>query len=151
MRPYNGFTTAERQKAVDWLEAKGLPKPKRCQCCLQTSGPISRHTEDYSEPYDDNIGEYAVCYICHMMIHCRQHSPEKWEEYKTLVQQGFTWEHYGSSWPRFRKRFLTGSMDDQCAKGEPPEKNWLRIIEEHGERVKRRLKPPELQPSSVSL
>jgi hypothetical protein len=59
------------------------PRPIRCDACGQTEGPIDAHSEDYSEPFGDHIGEHALCYRCHMAIHTREKNPEAWAIYKT--------------------------------------------------------------------
>lgn len=46
------------------------------------------HSEDYSSPYGPHIGQFGLCYVCHMMIHCRFSAPEAWHRYCDLVAEG---------------------------------------------------------------
>jgi hypothetical protein len=92
MNPYNGFTSAERTRALNWLKGEYAAGRRRrpivCDACGQTEGPIEAHSEDYSFPYGDHIGQYGVCYRCHMMIHCRFKNPGAWADYKAAVRDG---------------------------------------------------------------
>jgi hypothetical protein len=90
--PYNNFTSQQRTRALRWLNAEYAAgrrhRPTRCDVCHQTEGPIERHSEDYSFPFGDHIGQYGLCYRCHLMIHCRFKNPEAWENYKRHMHQG---------------------------------------------------------------
>lgn len=46
------------------------------------------HSEDYSEPFGDNIGEFGLCYLCHMMIHCRFYNRLAWAAYRDTIRSG---------------------------------------------------------------
>jgi hypothetical protein len=80
MGPYNGFSAAQRQRALAWVKkqyaAGTRQRPTRCDACSQDRGIIERHSEDYSEPFGDHIGAYALCFTCHMMVHARRRSLE---------------------------------------------------------------------------
>jgi hypothetical protein len=92
MNPYNGFTSAERTRALAWLKGEYAAgrrhRPIVCDACGQTEGPIEAHSEDYSFPYGDHIGKYGVCYRCHMTIHCRFKNPVAWGIYKQDIRLG---------------------------------------------------------------
>lgn len=114
MKSYNGFTATERMNAFRWLKleiaAGRKPKsPTSCDVCGQSEGSLMWHSEDYSFPYGKHIGHYGLCYICHMMIHCRFNNPLKWDEYKSKITEGFKYEAYkGNNWVGFRQDFLVG-------------------------------------------
>lgn len=75
---HNGFTGAERRKGdqvLQVLRRNGLiAAPERCDICGATSR-IGFHGEDYFDPFS-----YAVlCFPCHMALHRRFKSSEKWQ------------------------------------------------------------------------
>ncbi len=90
---YNGFTSEQRARAFRWFKQECAAGRCRsyvsCDACGQTKG-VHAHSEDYSAPYGDHIGQYAVCFRCHMMIHCRFKNPEAWETYKQHLREGRT-------------------------------------------------------------
>jgi hypothetical protein len=92
--PYNGFSGPERDRLGRWQYAQfksgRLKRPGRCTACGQDEGIIDAHVEDYSEPYElpKSVYEYALCYRCHMMVHCRFNNRRAWERYKALVNEG---------------------------------------------------------------
>ena len=92
MNSYNGFTSHRRMKAYRWLmaeyEAGRRTRPISCDGCGQNQGLIEPHSEDYSEPYGDHIGQFGVCYVCHMIIHCRFKAPERWQLYCEQMRAG---------------------------------------------------------------
>lgn len=112
MNSYNGFTPKQRYKALAWFKkqiqlGKHPPKPCKCDICGQTKGALMYHSEDYSEPFGEHIGKFSLCFICHMMIHCRHKNPESWEVYKTRLKQGIRYKpFYFNDWNRFRKECL---------------------------------------------
>lgn len=104
MNSYNGFTPAQRVAALKWLNreyaAGRRTRPTRCDACGQTNGLLQAHSEDYSAPFGANIGEHGLCYMCHMMIHCRFSAKRVWEDYRTRVRSG--WRVKGqakANWP----------------------------------------------------
>jgi hypothetical protein len=136
MNSYNGFSPQQRQDAFNWLKTQKRPEPTTCHACSQTEGPIMFHSEDYSAPYGDHIGQYHLCYICHMMVHCRFRAPERWLEYKRAVAQGFRYEPIGKNWPLFTARFLRGNAISQPAvQGDIPMLLVLEVMEQHGRNV----------------
>lgn len=112
MNSYNGFSPNQRMKALRWLrdqQAKGLrdQKPVSCDVCHQTEGLLDFHSEDYSEPFGPNIGEYSLCYICHMMIHCRFRNRASWNIYKKYLREGKQFKpYYFRDWQNFKKDCL---------------------------------------------
>lgn len=92
MKHYNGFTPQERERSLVWQKAQILngkyPAPSECCACGQTKGVIDYHQEDYSEPYGEHIFKYQLCYICHMMLHCRFSCPKQWERYRAYIERG---------------------------------------------------------------
>ncbi len=110
MNSYNGFTPSQRSKAGRWLrkhwEEGTLERPMQCEACEQR-GVVDAHAEDYSEPYGPHVGEFPLCYACHMMLHCRFRSPDHWESYMHQVDAGrqparFETRH----WHRFQRLYL---------------------------------------------
>lgn len=93
MNSYNGFAPAQRVKALKWLNgeyrAGRRTRPTSCEACGQTEGLFQAHSEDYSAPFGDHIGEHDLCYVCHMMIHCRFTANPVWEDYRTKVRSGY--------------------------------------------------------------
>ncbi len=89
---YNGFTGSHRMKGYRWLmneyAAGRRHKPTQCDVCGQTQGVIEPHSEDYSEPFGDNIGRWGLCYRCHMMLHCRFRNPEGFRFYCETLAKG---------------------------------------------------------------
>jgi hypothetical protein len=85
VQSYNGFTAHARLKAYKWLMAEYAAghrvRPIACDACTQNEGLIEPHSEDYSEPFGDHIGQHGCCYACHMMIHCRFGAREAWDRY----------------------------------------------------------------------
>ena len=92
MKHYNGFTPQQREKSLVWQKAQILngryPAASQCCACGQTEGVIDYHQEDYSEPYGDHIFKYQLCYICHMMVHCRFSAPRAWTLYRQYIEKG---------------------------------------------------------------
>lgn len=76
--PYNGFTGAERRRGEQVLQVlrrQGIiAKPAACDIC----GKIERigyHGEDYFDPFS----MARLCFPCHMALHRRFKSPDKWQ------------------------------------------------------------------------
>ena len=91
MNHYNGFSPAQRLRALAWLKgeyAAGRRRPPSvCDGCGATEG-IKPHSEDYREPYGAHIGRYGVCHRCHMMIHQRFFRPAMWQAFRQQVGAG---------------------------------------------------------------
>lgn len=90
--PYNGFTPQQRSKAGRWIRrqrANGLRAPHtQCCACLREGGSVAGHSENYSFPYGPHIGEYGLCFPCHMAVHHRFKMPDQWNAYRFQVAQG---------------------------------------------------------------
>lgn len=112
MNSYNGFTARQRYAALYWLkdmQKKGLrdTTPTECEVCGQTEGQLMYHSEDYSSPFGDHIGAYSLCYICHMMIHCRFKGRDAWDMYIEALKNKVQFEpFYFNDWNTFRKDCL---------------------------------------------
>ena len=81
MRPYNGFTSAEREAAgrviAKAIAAGKVSKPRRCSiCCVWDAATrrIQCHLEDYRKPLEF----YPVCGSCHYCLHRRFSDPSAW-------------------------------------------------------------------------
>lgn len=114
MNSYNGFTHQQRMAGFRWLNdeiAEGRrPECKLCESCGQDQGVIAWHSEDYSEPHGDHIGAFGLCYACHMMLHCRFKSPERFKQYTEAVEAGARFMAFpGKHWGTFKSAFLSSS------------------------------------------
>lgn len=116
MNSYNGFSPAQRYKALAFAKSRvkaGLKqaKPDQCDCCGVKRGFLQFHSEDYSEPFGDHIGQYGVCYRCHMHIHCRFRNPQKFNKYCDIIESGKRFEPYmNNNWNRFKSENLIGDI-----------------------------------------
>ena len=89
MKAYNGFTPYQRQQAGAWIRAQiaaGRQPPTTCCACGQDAGVIDNHQEDYSKPYGEHLFRFPLCYLCHMMLHCRHRGPDAWDSYRAHVR-----------------------------------------------------------------
>ncbi len=77
--PYNGFTGAQRRRGEQVLQVLRrngvLPAPERCALC-DTTGRITYHAEDYFDPF----ALVSLCFPCHMALHARFKSPDRWRK-----------------------------------------------------------------------
>lgn len=124
MKSYNGYTPTQRYKALDYHKQQikaGLKpeKPTHCHGCGQTKGSLSWHSEDYSMPFGEHIGEHGVCYVCHMMIHCRFRNKKAWSQYILNIKDGLCPEPMQSN--NFYKFVETHLNNWQSVKYERPE------------------------------
>lgn len=116
MNSYNGFSGSQRLKALKWFreqQAKGFRplKPNSCDICTQTQGVLEYHSEDYSSPFGDNIGQFGLCYMCHMMIHCRYKNEHVWNIYKkSLYEKKVYRPFYSRNWNVFKRDCLNGAL-----------------------------------------
>ena len=112
MKGYNGFTATQRYDANKWLkeqQSKGLRVlyPDKCDVCGQTEGILLFHSEDYSEPYGEHIGQFSLCYCCHSMIHSRFHNPIAWNKYINLIEKGRRYSPFiKKDWKKFQRECL---------------------------------------------
>lgn len=56
--------------------------------CGQTRGIIDAHSERYDEPFGDHIGEFGLCFACHMAWHGRRRFPREFDAYVSLIRSG---------------------------------------------------------------
>jgi hypothetical protein len=115
VKSYNGFTAKQRMDAFNWLKgeyaAGRRAKATSCDCCGQDKGIVEHHSEDYSAPYGDHIGQYSLCFVCHMMVHCRFRNMRQWEAYKKLVVSGANFNpYYQRNFNGFVAEFLNGPI-----------------------------------------
>lgn len=79
-------------RALKWLKgeyaAGRRTPPVKCDVCGQTEGIIEPHSEDYSDPFGDNIGQFGLCYRCHMIVHCRFRGDTAFREYARVLASG---------------------------------------------------------------
>ena len=119
MNSYNGFEPKQRLKALRWIkkemaEGRREPQPNTCDGCGGTDGFMEWHSEDYSEPFGDHIGQYGLCYQCHMMLHCRFRNPKKFIDYIRYIVDGYRPKPYMSrNWERFRIQFLQNEITNE--------------------------------------
>lgn len=119
MNSYNGFSPAQRYKALAYHKAQiksgaKAPKPKMCDGCGTERGFLAWHSEDYSEPFGPHIGEYGVCYRCHMHIHCRFKNPKAFAKYAEVIESGYRFVPYiSSNWERFKAENLIDALRGQ--------------------------------------
>lgn len=134
MNSYNGFEPKQRYKALKWFrEQQRLGfrpiKPTKCDVCTQTKGALEYHSEDYSDPFGANIGQFGLCYTCHMMIHCRYKSINSWNVYKKALEEKKVFQpFYSRNWIWFKKQCLTEKfafMDYELVK----ENNYKVLLE----------------------
>ena len=124
MNSYNGFSPAQRMKALGWLKkeyAAGRREPPiACDACGQTKGIIEAHSEDYSEPFGDHIGAYGFCFTCHMMLHCRFRAPDAWSAYCAAVNAGSTFPPFFSrNFPALQNTFLRMAFPEPVLRPAP--------------------------------
>lgn len=116
MKDYNGFSGFQRGRAQSWLNAQWasgkLARPKVCCACGQTEGVIDAHAEDYSEPFTAGKTDgFHLCFICHMMVHCRFRNPLAWKRYVEAIERGVRFVALGGrNFPRFSALFLSGDI-----------------------------------------
>lgn len=115
MKDYNGFTSAQRSKAQRWLNAqwgaRTFHRPTVCCACGQRHGVIDAHAEDYSEPFTyEKLMSYPLCFICHMMVHCRFRNFPVWDAYREKVREGWRYPAFnGRNFPGFIAAFFNGA------------------------------------------
>lgn len=138
MNSYNGFSGAQRMRGFNWLKGeiaarRRNARPTMCDACGQTAGHLEWHSEDYSEPFGPHIGAYGLCFVCHMMLHCRSKSPDKWQTYRQFVREGATYPPLtGRDWHTFRARYLVAdTLPEPATWRDPPARHVLDEIDAH--------------------
>ncbi len=130
MNSYNGFSAGQRMKAFKWLMEKITrkeipPKPAKCDVCGQDKGHLEYHSEDYSAPFGKHIGQFGLCYTCHLMIHCRHNSGDTWKKYIKYISEGRRYEpFYAKAWLSFKQKCLVerfNKMEYKIVEGNQPE------------------------------
>lgn len=111
MNFYNGYSPHQRMKAYKWLMSQyasgNRTKPTQCDSCALVDGIIEPHSEDYSEPFGDHIGQYNFCYRCHMMLHCRKNSIKNFELYCLAIKEGSQFQPFFTrDWSKFKRQML---------------------------------------------
>ena len=149
MKGYNGFSGEQRARAQSWLNSQwrsgALVRPVACVACGQTAQPIDAHAEDYSEPFRKGLTDgFHLCFICHMMVHCRHRSEEAWRVYRQMVESGGRAIPVGGRhFPAFQQKFLTGQITSALFEWfDPPARQALSEIELSQDRTQVR-PPPE--------
>lgn len=130
MNSYNGFAPDQRRRALAWLNreyaAGRRTRPIRCEACGQDRGPIDAHSENYGEPFGPHIGGFAVCYRCHMALHCRFRNPLAWDRYKADIRAGKIFHPIGRNFGTFTEETLNRfGHGVPFAQGEPKARTFL--------------------------
>jgi hypothetical protein len=133
MKSYNGFTPHHRMQAYRWLMTEYASgrrlRPIACDACQQDEGLIEPHSEDYSAPYGPHIGQYGLCYICHMFLHCRFRNPQRWSAYRDAVRDGAVFKPFTSkAFSVFARVFLSGTLPEPGCRHEPTGPTLLDVI-----------------------
>jgi hypothetical protein len=116
LKNYNGFSGEQRTRAQSWLNSQwrsgALARPVACIACGQTAQPIDAHAEDYSQPIRKGVTDaFHLCFVCHMMVHCRHRNQEAWRIYRQMVESGGrAIPVRGRHFPTFQQKFLTGQI-----------------------------------------
>jgi len=88
MLSYNGFSSNERAKVgrmqLAAIRSGEFPAPLQCELCMQTTGQMQLHNEDYSRPFDD---AHPICRSCHGALHARFTNPERWQKRLVIIRQ----------------------------------------------------------------
>jgi len=152
MNTYNSFSVSLRAKSAKWQDemyAKGLiQKPTKCCICGQTKGHFDAHAEDYTEPFEiGKTDRFHLCYICHMVVHCRfghkggtrSYDPrldksrtELWNVYLVALDYKICFEpFYRPNWNLFFEECLKGLFKKRkCFKVEENDPQLMREIGE---------------------
>ena len=112
-KPYNGFKAEQRTRADTWYnkqkEIGAIVVAETC-CCCSSPIKVNGHSEDYTEPFGPHIGAFDLCWICHMMIHCRHDNPKRWAQYIDVIESGLYFHFRGVHWNQFAVMFLGKSL-----------------------------------------
>ena len=77
--------------------------------------------------YDRPLAYVGLCYVCHMMLHCRFRAPESWQRYCEAIAGGVRFGPVRSRDFSFIKALLSGK-DVRKAQGEPPARDVFKEI-----------------------
>lgn len=106
---YNGFDAEQRTRADAWYnqqKADGAIVVAAMCCTCSSRDRVNGHTEDYSEPFGAHIGAFDLCWICHMMVHCRHRNPRRWAQYINVLEAGWYFDWPTLDWQHFVPMFL---------------------------------------------
>lgn len=127
---YNGFTPKERNASIPHQakmirEGKWPKQPSECAACGRTEGKITRHAEDYFQPFPKDDAWFPICPQCHYWIHNRQNKPSGWDAYRKEIREGWRYTGGKNSKKVFRgipARFLLDEINDGklCPDGRVP-------------------------------
>ena len=110
-----------------------LARPSKCVACGQTEGVIDAHAEDYSEPFRAGVTDgFHLCFVCHMMVHCRHRNRVQWATYRQWVETGHraAVPYRSRNWPQFSQDWLNSPIDNRLmAACEVPDWKALEEIE----------------------
>jgi hypothetical protein len=109
-----------------------LPAPLPALPAARRLSPLMQHAEDYSEPFRKGVTDgFHLCFICHMMVHCRHRNQDAWRLYRHRVESGGrAFPVGGRHFPAFQQKFLTGKILPGLFEWfDPPERHALREIE----------------------
>lgn len=88
MNSYNGFSSNERanvgRKQLEAIKSGKFMRATKCELCLQTTGQMQFHNEDYSKPFDD---AHPICRSCHSELHIRFSKPDRWIKRKQTIRE----------------------------------------------------------------
>ena len=91
---YNGFDHDQRVRkwqALDLAIRMALEPPAENFPCSVCGVPPSPAIAYHSEDYGSMSGHYPVCKSCHMRLHNRFRSPQRWREFVATVGNGSKW------------------------------------------------------------
>lgn len=132
MKSYNGFTAEQRTRAGRWLRKQWAAgtclAPTQCCACGQSEGVLDAHAEDYSEPYGPHVGQFPLCFRCHMLLHCRFRARTAWDYYRAQVRAGWRYEPIRDRSFKTIQEQLQGRQPAR-ARFDPPFYRWLDEIE----------------------
>jgi len=132
---YNGFSYAERHSTSRFVDQHKDERPRfppkgwRCACCMQETGSIWWHAEDYRMPCD----QFPVCPWCHWSLHARFKYPKHFTRWVEMVDSGWVpLPHQpGQKWHDFNRLYLQKTPDywDGAWHGtSPPEHSLLHSL-----------------------
>ena len=74
------------------------------------------------------IGEYGLCYRCHMMVHCRFKNKLAWDKYLTLLRDGFNFNGMSKNFHGFISWLQTPQQWKPIKANEPTQQTALDSI-----------------------
>lgn len=93
MKPYNGYSGKERQRAFDIqneaIRSGVLSLAITCRMCGQINY-MTAHLENYDYPLEP----YSLCIECHMNVHLRFEHPLGWISFLKRLREGYKPQNY---------------------------------------------------------